>query len=149
MESAPPQTRAPGPSILLAEDEPDIARLASFKLEREGFRVSWVQDGPAALERLRTIRPDLVLLDVMMPGMDGYQVLAAIMADPALSRIPVILLSARGQREEIERGLERGAVAYIVKPFPPAELVRTIRQVLGRRDAPSAGPDPAGPPDRD
>jgi len=112
--------------ILLAEDDPQIARLVKFKLEREGFAVEWVEDGEAALQRVRQDQFDLVLLDVMMPGKDGFAVLEKLRADAP--NLPVVMLTARAG----ERDLQRGAAAtdYIVKPFDPAHLVERVRAIL-------------------
>jgi len=117
--------------IILAEDEPQIARLIKFKLEREGYEVIWEKDGGAALESIKENTPDLVLLDIMMPVMDGYQVLKKIKEDENLKNIPVIMLTAKGQERDIVKGIEMGSEDYIVKPFRPAELVARIKKVLG------------------
>ncbi len=113
--------------ILLAEDEPHIARLVTFKLEREGYDVRWAKDGGEALEMFQNFIPNLVLLDVMMPIMDGFEVLKKIREDDRLSDIPVIMLSAKGQTSDVEKGFDLGSDDYIVKPFQPDELVARIR----------------------
>jgi DNA-binding response OmpR family regulator len=117
--------------ILLAEDDPQIARLVKFKLEREGFSVEWVEDGEAALQRARHDQFDLVLLDVMMPGKDGFAVLEELRADARYRNLPIVMLTARAA----ERDLQRGAAAtdYIVKPFDPAHLVERVRAILEDR----------------
>lgn len=123
--------------ILIVEDEKDLAELLSYNLEREGFRVTCVHDGLSGLERIRTELPDLVLLDLMLPGMLGTEVCKALRKDAATSRIPVLMLTAKG--DEIDRvvGFEVGADDYIVKPFSMREIVLRIRAVL-RRNAPQA-----------
>ena len=117
--------------IVLAEDEPQIARLTIFKLEKEGFEVIWEEDGGATLESVKNNKPDLVLLDVMMPVMDGYQVLKKIKENDDLKMIPVIMLTAKGQERDVISGIEMGAEDYVVKPFRPAELVARIKRILG------------------
>lgn len=121
--------------ILLAEDEDTIARLVQFKLEKSGFEVTSVRNGREALEQLRENRPDLILLDVMMPEINGIEVLERIKRDDALKDVPVIMLSARGQKADIERCLSSGAVDYILKPFAPSELVKRINTFIDRKDA--------------
>ncbi len=116
--------------ILLAEDEPHIARLIVFKLEREGYEVTWTKDGGEALESIKNNIPDLVLLDVMMPVMDGFDVLKKVKEDERLWKIPVIMLTAKGQIKDVERGFDLGSDDYIVKPFRPDELVARIRRKL-------------------
>ncbi len=117
--------------IVLAEDEPQIARLTKFKLEREGFEVIWEKDGGAALESIKANNPDLVLLDVMMPVMDGYQVLKKMKENENTKNIPIIMLTAKGQEQDVVKGIEMGSADYVVKPFRPAELVARIKKILG------------------
>ncbi|MFC1557051.1 response regulator transcription factor [candidate division KSB1 bacterium] len=118
-------------TIVLAEDEPQIARLTSFKLEKEGFKVIWEKDGGAALKSVEKNKPDIVLLDIMMPVMDGYQVLKKIKENDNLKNIPVIMLTAKGQERDVVKGIEMGAEDYIVKPFRPAELTARVKKILG------------------
>lgn len=117
--------------IVLAEDDPQIARLTSFKLEKEGFEVIWEKDGGAAFESIKSNLPDLVLLDIMMPVMNGYQVLKKMKEDDEIKNIPVIMLTAKGQERDVVTGIEMGADDYIVKPFRPAELTARIKKILG------------------
>ena len=117
--------------IILAEDEPQIARLTKFKLEREGYEVIWEKDGGAALESIKANNPDLVLLDVMMPVMDGYQVLKKMKENENTKNIPIIMLTAKGQEQDVVKGIEMGSADYVVKPFRPAELVARIKKILG------------------
>ncbi len=119
-----------GKKIVLAEDEAHIARLVIFKLEREGYEVLWAPDGEKALEYVRNSLPDLVILDIMMPVMDGYEVLKNIKEDESLKSIPVIMLTAKGQEPDIVKGFNLGTDDYIVKPFRPAELSARIRNAL-------------------
>jgi CheY-like chemotaxis protein len=116
--------------ILVVDDQVDIRRLIRIALGRS-HEVSEAEDGASGLAKARELRPDLVLLDVMMPGMlDGLQVLDLIRGDPLLSATRVILLTARGQARDFEEGMSRGANAYVVKPFSPAQLVNSINELL-------------------
>lgn len=116
--------------IVLVEDEAQIARIVEIKLKNKGYEVAHAVDGGAGLEMIQRERPDLVLLDVMMPVMDGYTLLRTLRADPELAKIPVVMLSAKGQERDILQGLEGGAVDYIVKPFSPSELVARVQRHL-------------------
>lgn len=120
--------------VLAVDDDPVIQRLLQVNLEMEGFEVDLASDGAEALRRMRADAPDCVLLDVMMPELDGWTVLAEMKQDPALADIPVIFLSARAQDADIERGTGLGASAYITKPFDPIDLVELVEElVAGRR----------------
>jgi DNA-binding response OmpR family regulator len=116
--------------ILLAEDDVSIGRMTMFKLKREGFEVTWFQNGQEALNEVKAIEPDLILLDIMMPGLDGYQVYEALKEDPATESIPVIFLTAKGQTDDILKGIALGVDDYIRKPFKPNELVRRVKKTL-------------------
>ena len=118
------------PLILCADDDEDILSLVSLRLERAGFRVVQAIDGDAALEAVRAHRPTVAVLDVMMPKRTGYEVLATLRADPALAGLKVILLSARVQESDVERGIDAGADAYLAKPFKAAELVAKVQELL-------------------
>lgn len=116
--------------VLLIEDEVNIAEAMRFILSRDGFRVSHVADGAAALDALRGDPPDLVILDHMLPGMSGIEILTALRADPATRSLPVMMLTARGRdRELAERA---GADRFISKPFSNAEILAEVRAMLGR-----------------
>jgi DNA-binding response OmpR family regulator len=121
------------PLIVCADDDEDILSLVSLRLERAGFRVVQVVDGEAAVEAVRSHRPALAVLDVMMPKQTGYEVLATLRADPSLAALKVILLSARVQEADIERGLDAGADAYLAKPFKAGDLVAKVQELLGTR----------------
>jgi DNA-binding response OmpR family regulator len=121
------------PRVLIVEDEPHIVLSLEFLLQRAGYATVTATDGDQALERCRTERPDVVLLDVMLPRRDGYEVCRAMKADPELARIPVIIVSARGQEVEVLRGLELGAAAYVTKPFGNDEILEAIRAALAAR----------------
>ncbi len=120
------------PRILVVEDDPQIARIVQIKLANNGFEVHVRGDGGAGLAAVRELQPDLVLLDVMMPVMDGYQVLRAIRSEPESSGLPVIMLTAKGQERDILAGFKEGATDYIVKPFSPAEVVARVQRFLSR-----------------
>lgn len=118
--------------ILTAEDEPDIQALLSLTLRHSGHTVVAALDGLEALRLAAQELPDLILLDVQMPKMNGIEVCKKIKADPNLQNIPVVFLSVRGDRGEIKEGLTAGATEYLVKPFSPAELIRRVNDVLAR-----------------
>jgi DNA-binding response OmpR family regulator len=120
-----------GPLVLCADDDEDILSLVTLQLERAGFRVAKVHDGDAAVEAARELRPQVAVLDVMMPRRTGVEVLAELRADPELRGVKVILLSARVQELDVERGLEAGADAYLAKPFRGQELVATVERLAG------------------
>ena len=121
------------PRVLLIEDEPHILLSLEFLLERAGYETASATDGEEGLALVRRLCPDVVLLDVMMPKRNGYEVCQAIKADPELRAIPVIMLSAKGQEVEVMKGLELGAAAYVTKPFGNAEILESIRAVLDVR----------------
>ena len=116
--------------VLVVDDEPDVLLLGRVNLEFEGYQVSTAPDGEAGLEACRELRPDVVLLDVMMPKMDGWQVLEAIKADEELQQIPVVMLTAKVQDEDQIRGWSAGAAEYITKPFSPLSLSQVIGDVI-------------------
>lgn len=120
----------PNRTILVADDDPDIRRLVAFTLRRRGYTVLEAATGDDALALIRQGRPDLAVLDVMMPGRTGLDVARALESDRATAAIPVLLLSARGQAGEIADGLATGARAYVVKPFSPPELAERIAALL-------------------
>jgi two-component system phosphate regulon response regulator PhoB len=118
--------------ILLIEDEPDIAEVLQYNLEKEGFQVDLARRGDTGLEMVRKEQPDLILLDLMLPGVDGLEVTRLLKRDPATTHLPIVMLTARG--EEVDRivGLELGADDYISKPFSPRELILRVKAVLRR-----------------
>jgi DNA-binding response OmpR family regulator len=121
--------------IVVADDDADIRDLVVFKLEQSGHEVEAVGDGAAAVEASQRLRPDLVVLDLMMPGMGGLDACRALRQDPELARVPVILLTARAQESDIEQGFGAGADDYVVKPFSPRELASRVAAVLQRSRA--------------
>ncbi len=118
--------------IMIAEDDVNIFKLVSFRLGRLGHEVIWAQNGSQALELARAEMPDLLLLDMMMPVYDGFQVLSLLKADPATQGIPVIMLTARGHAKDVVAGIERGADDYVIKPFSFSELVARVNALLER-----------------
>lgn len=120
--------------ILVAEDERDIRDLISFTLQFGGFEVVSASNGADAVELAQQELPDLILMDVRMPRMTGYQACEALKAYPETAAIPVVFLSAKGQESEIQEGLGVGAVRYILKPFAPDDLTDQVRQVLVELD---------------
>jgi DNA-binding response OmpR family regulator len=118
--------------ILIAEDERDIRELVAFSLQFGGFEVVQTANGAEAVERAPVEKPDLILMDVRMPKMTGYEACRALKAMPELRDVPVVFLSAKGQESEIQTGLEAGAEEYILKPFAPDELVKQVKGVLDR-----------------
>ena len=119
-------------TILIADDHADLRKLIRMTLLGGPFTVLEAEDGLQALAGARARRPDLIILDVMMPGeLDGYQVCAAVKADPALRAVPVILVTARAQRADLQAGQEAGADAYLIKPFSPMELLERVTAMLG------------------
>ena len=119
------------PLILCADDDEDILSLVALRLERAGYEVVRAVDGEAAIVAARARRPVLAVLDVMMPKRTGYEVLAELRADPSLRDLKVILLSARVQESDVERGMDAGADAYLAKPFKAPELVALVQELLG------------------
>jgi DNA-binding response OmpR family regulator len=122
-------------TVLVADDDEDILQLVSFRLQRAGYTVVTAADGQQALAAAREHRPDLAVLDVMMPGLNGYEVTRQLRADPATQAIPVILLTARVQEADVSRGFEAGADDYLRKPFSPQELRSRVQAILTRRSS--------------
>ena len=133
-------------TILVVDDEPDIVEIIQYNLEKSGFDVIVAADGSAALEKARDEAPDLIVLDLMLPGLEGTDVCRILKQDERTRFIPILMLTAKS--EEIDRiiGLELGADDYVVKPFSPREIALRIRNILRRRTEPeTAGPVRAGP----
>lgn len=116
--------------VLVVDDEPDVLLLCRVNLEFEGYEVIEACDGEQAMTRVREERPHVILLDVMMPKMDGWQVLAALKEDPELKDIPVVMLTAKVQDQDQIRGWSSGAAEYITKPFSPLALSQVLQDVL-------------------
>lgn len=120
----------PDKNIVIVDDEFDMAQLLKMDLEMEHYQVAFALNGRKALELINKVHPDLVLLDIAMPEMDGYQVLEKLKANESTKTIPVIMLTARGLEQDIQRGLKLGADDYIVKPFFPELLFKRIKLIL-------------------
>lgn len=118
------------PRILVADDDPVILRLLQVNFRLEGYEVETAPHGEEALKKAKDFLPDLILLDVMMPGLDGWEVCRQLKDDPATADIPVIFLSARAQDEDRRRGYALGVVEYVTKPFDPGQLVETVQRAL-------------------
>jgi DNA-binding response OmpR family regulator len=128
--SVPAKTR---PLVLVAEDDEDILDLVVFDLEDEGYDVLTARNGEEAIALALERRPDLILLDVAMPGLDGYEVTRRLRADESTRGTPVVLLTARAQVRDVIAGFEAGANDYVTKPFRPDELRTRLHAALGRR----------------
>lgn len=118
--------------ILIAEDEPDIRELVAFTLRFAGHEVTTTMNGEEALHKAGEIIPDLIMMDVRMPKMTGYDACRAMKQDAKLKDIPVVFLSAKGQDAEIQVGLEAGAEEYLLKPFAPDQLVERVKAILSK-----------------
>jgi CheY-like chemotaxis protein len=118
--------------ILIAEDEHDIRDLIMFTLQFAGHEVVTANDGLEAVQQAEIVQPDLVLLDVRMPRMNGYDACRRLRSMPATQHIPIVFLSAKGQENEINAGLESGAVEYLLKPFAPSDLVEQVAVLLAK-----------------
>jgi CheY-like chemotaxis protein len=118
--------------ILIAEDEPDIRELVAFTLRFAGHEVTTTANGEEALLQAAQLFPDIIIMDVRMPRMTGYDACRAMKADDALKNIPVVFLSAKGQDAEIQTGLDVGAEEYLLKPFAPDQLAERVRTILAK-----------------
>ena len=125
-------------TVLTIEDQADIRRLIRMTLEFKGYDVIEAGNGPEGLDLARRRRPDLILLDVMMPGMDGLTVSRTLLADPDLRRIPVVMLSALGAAGDIEAGKSTGVAEYLVKPFSPWQLLDVVQRLIESTPQPDA-----------
>jgi two-component system phosphate regulon response regulator PhoB len=124
--------------ILLAEDEKQIADMIAFKLTNSGHEVIRAQDGEQAMKLARSDIPDLIMLDAMMPGLGGFEVLRLLKADSTLRSVPVIMVTAKGHERDVLSGLRGGAVDYVVKPFSLKELAARVELALGKESPPTA-----------
>jgi DNA-binding response OmpR family regulator len=122
-----------GPTrVLVIDDEAPIRLLCRVNLEAEGMKVLEAADGPTGLVAARTSLPDVILLDVMMPGLDGWQVAEELLDDESTSGIPIVFLTARAELRDRARGLDAGGIDYVTKPFNPIDLASLVRDLLGR-----------------
>jgi two-component system alkaline phosphatase synthesis response regulator PhoP/two-component system response regulator VicR len=124
--------------ILTCDDEKNIVRLIQVNLERQGYEVVTAYNGRECLEKVETEQPDLILLDLMMPEMTGFEVLEVLKADPKTAKIPVIMLTARTQDQDVLKGWQSGVECYLTKPFNPIELITFIKRIFAieERDVP-------------
>lgn len=120
-----------GRRVLLIEDEPNIIEAMSFILSRDGWTVHTHADGASAVARVKAVPPDLVILDLMLPGRSGFDILRDLRADPATAAIPVLMLTARGQARDRDLALQLGATAFMAKPFSNAEVIENVRNLVG------------------
>lgn len=121
-------------TILAIDDDPHIVRLVSYTLEGAGYRAVTARNGAEAIERLSEEVPDLVICDIAMPLMDGFETVAAIRADECWAHLPVVMLTALGQQKDIDRALAAGADAYLTKPFSSRELLDAVEEHLGQTE---------------
>ena len=119
------------PLVLVVDDEEDIRLVVTARLEAAGYAVETAANGLEGLNLARRLRPDIILLDLMLPGLDGYSVCAMLKRDQQFGSIPIVMLSARSQARDVETGLKLGADAYLTKPFAGAELVAKVRELVG------------------
>jgi DNA-binding response OmpR family regulator len=117
--------------ILIVDDEPNIVVSLEFLMKREGFEVAVAADGEAALRAVEEKRPDLILLDIMLPKKNGFEVCQAIRANPAWQAVRIVMLTAKGRDTEVAKGTALGADAYMTKPFSTKDLIAKVRQILG------------------
>ena len=127
--------------ILVVDDEPHIVRLVQVNLQREGYEVLTAYDGVEALEKVAGEKPDMVVLDVMMPRMNGFEVLKKLKADDATRNIPVIMLTAKAQDADVFRGWQSGVDSYLTKPFNPMELLTFVRRIFQSLEEGGGGDD--------
>ena len=126
--------------ILVCDDERHIVRLIQVNLERQGYQVITAFDGKEGLEKVRAEKPDLCVLDVMMPYMDGFEVLQNLRKNPSTRELPVIMLTAKAQDADVFRGWQSGVDCYLTKPFNPMELISFVKRIFSSQD----GSDPDG-----
>ncbi len=122
--------------ILIVDDEPNIVLALELLMKKEGYEVHTVADGERAVQAAKEIRPDLILLDIMMPKMDGYEVCQSLRSDALLKDVSIIMLTAKGREVEREKGLALGADLYITKPFSTRQVVTTVREILAAKSGP-------------
>jgi DNA-binding response OmpR family regulator len=128
-----PDTKAPKPRVVIADDDDDIRRLVQLTVANAGCDVTAAPDGESALEAVREVLPDLVILDVLMPRMDGWEVAKELKRDPRTAGIPIMFLTSKGQEHDVLEGFEAGGADYVVKPFSPRELQARVRSVLAKK----------------
>lgn len=122
-------------TVLIADDEPNIVLSLEYLMEQQGYRVHVANTGDEAIKLVEELRPDLVLLDIMMPGKSGYEVCQKVRSNPLLGATRIVILSAKGREIEVAKGLALGADAYVTKPFATRDLVAQVRKLLGDADS--------------
>ena len=121
----------PKKTILIIEDDKFLRELMAKKLVKEGFTIEEAVDGEEGIRKIKEVKPGLVLLDLILPGIDGFEVLSRIKQDPDISNIPVIILSNLGQKDDVDRGMEMGAADYLIKAhFTPGEIIEKVKGIL-------------------
>jgi DNA-binding response OmpR family regulator len=119
--------------VLIVEDDKFLRELMTKKLASEGFEIVEAMDGESGVKKIKEEKPDMALLDLILPGIDGFEVLAKVKEDPLTASIPVVILSNLGQKDDVEKGLKLGATDYLVKAhFTPNEIIKKVREVLGK-----------------
>ena len=137
----------PPATVLVVDDDPVILKLLEVNFEMEGFQVVRAADGAEGLERAREMRPDIVVLDVMMPRMTGYEVAKALREDGDTAHIPIIFVTARAQSSDVEKGMELGVEDYVTKPFDPLDLIDRVNALLARtQDGAGSDSEPPSKP---
>lgn len=126
----------PTPDVLIVEDEPDIGDLIRFHVEREGFRTEVIASGRVAFDVIRKHKPGVVILDLMLPDLDGLEICKRLKWDAETRQIPILIVSAKGEESDIVTGLELGADDYVTKPFSPKVLMARLKNIVKRRQAP-------------
>ncbi len=126
------------PRVLLIDDDAQVLKLMSVNFELDGYNVVSASSGEEALDIVASAKPDVVVCDVMMPGMDGLEVVRRLRADPTTEHLPVVVVSAKAQRSDVSDGRFAGADEYVVKPFDPQDLLDAVERLLKRRDATTA-----------
>lgn len=148
MTLPPARLRPDSPLIFIAEDEADILELVITRLEQAGYRTCYAKNGWEAIDGIRRYTPDAVLLDINMGGMDGFAVLKNMKSHPQTTKIPVLMLTARGTPEDVDKAITLGAHDYLTKPFQDHVLLQRVARLIRRRATPEpSDPGPAGPDD--
>lgn len=120
--------------ILITDDEPHIRRMLESRLKANGYRVITAENGRIAVEKAKVEKPDLILMDILMPEMSGQEALAKLKADPQTRSIPVIMVTAKGQAEDVEKSSDTGATDFVIKPFTPVILLEKIKSALSEKE---------------
>jgi CheY-like chemotaxis protein len=138
MESSSVVAETKVPLVLIVEDDPDIRRLYAVMLKHAGYRVAETDAAVDGLERVKTLKPDVVLMDLALPGVDGYEATRRLKADPATAHVPIIVVTAHGYRAHLREASLAGANGFLAKPVKTSELLRSVKEVLARSESPSS-----------